>query len=269
MIHQKYNILEQIGAGTFGTIHKALNIRTNELVAIKIEPISSKLKLLVHETKMYNYLHDCKGIPVIKWFGKDALNYYMVINFLGPSLQDSLRHHTRFSLETTLQIGFKVILLLQTIHEKGIVHRDIKPDNFLFGRNPDESINDTLYLIDFGLCKSYLDKHHKHIPLKPISNIIGSKNFCSISCHRREELGRKDDLESFAYMLLYLHTGQLPWMHDTLESAIVTKKEQASLHCPSPISDIITIVQQMDFYQAPNYDYLIQQLSSELPNNNI
>lgn len=255
MIHHKYTILEKIGSGSFGTIYKGQNIRTKEYVAIKAEPISSELKLLLNETKVYNYLAGCTGIPTLKWFGKDNTHYYMVINLLGQSLQSLMQQHGKFSLDFLLNIGIQIVLLLKTIHGKGIVHRDIKPDNFLFKE-------ESLYLIDFGLCKPYMDCNHVHIPMKKTSNVIGSMNFCSLSSHNRQELGRKDDFESLGYMLLYFYSGCLPWSNDALEETIASKKRNV-IHqkdiWPPVLLDYMTHVRNMTFHEEPNYFYIIQQ----------
>ena len=87
IINKKYKIINKIGEGSFGLIYKGQNIRTNEYVAIKIEPIENELKLLKNESQIYQYLNNNEGIPNVKWFGKDNINYYMVINLLGHSLQ--------------------------------------------------------------------------------------------------------------------------------------------------------------------------------------
>ena len=80
LINKKYKLIEKIGNGTFGTIYKGQNIRTNEYVAIKMEAIESQLKLLKNESIVYQYLNGCEGIPNVKWFGKDRSHYYMVLN---------------------------------------------------------------------------------------------------------------------------------------------------------------------------------------------
>jgi casein kinase I family protein HRR25 len=205
LINKKYLILTKIGSGSFGTIYKGQNIRTNELVAIKVERISDKLKLLKNESKIYQYLNGCSGIPIVKWFGKDDINYYMVINLLGTSLQELKNKMNKFSLTLVLKLGIKIILLLMTIHEKGLVHRDIKPDNFLFGLN---RVNE-LYIIDFGFCKSYLEDNN-HVRIKSTYNMIGSMNYASIMSHKRYELSRRDDLETLSYIMLYFFNGSLP-----------------------------------------------------------
>ena len=253
MFNHKYTILEKIGSGMFGSIYKGQNKRTHEYVAIKVEPIASEWKMLVRESKIYYYLQGCQGIPAIKWFGKDAHHYYMVIHLLGESLQGVFVRFGTFSLASTFKIGIQVLTIFETIHQKGLVHRDIKPDNFLFGHHQYHQ----LYLIDFGFCKSYLDQHNRHILRKPISGVIGSINFCSLAVHRREEICRRDDLESLCYMLLYLHTGHLDWMNDSNESDVFLKK-QALTHCPPCFAEIIRYVRQIAFDETPNYAYLRQ-----------
>ena len=207
LINKKYILLHKIGSGSFGDIYKGQNVRTKEYVAIKTEPIVSNLKLLKNEAKIYQYLLDCQGIPKIKWFGKYGSNYFMVIDLLGNSLQDYINEIKTFSILLILRLAIKLTLLIQHIHDNGFIHRDIKPHNFLFGLN---NFND-LYIIDLGFCKSYLDTNNNHITQKPTSNVIGSRNYASISAHRCYELSRRDDLESLIYMLLYFYTGWLPW----------------------------------------------------------
>ena len=126
IINKKYKIIHKIGEGSFGSIYKGQNIRTREFVAIKVESIENETKLLKNESAIYHYLNNTEGIPSVKWFGKDLNNYYMVINLLGSSLQDIKNKHFTFSLKLVLQIGIKIVSLIQSIHEKGLIHIDIK-----------------------------------------------------------------------------------------------------------------------------------------------
>ena len=196
-INKKYVLLEKIGEGSFGSIFKGKNFRTNELVAIKVEPIYSNLKLIKNETIIYQYLKGIKGIPDIKWFGKDTINYYMVINLLGKSLQQLKNENYQFTLDTIKYLESQIVELLNNIHKNGIIHRDIKPDNFLFDLEFKK-----IYLIDFGLAKVVNDNTNE---VKKTSGIIGNVKFASINNHKFIEQGKKDDLESLLYVLIYLY----------------------------------------------------------------
>lgn len=270
IINGKYNLLEKIGSGTFGTIYRGVNIRTLENVAIKVESIKNDTKLLKNESIIYRYLNGIKGIPNVKWFGKDNFNYYMVINLLGDSLQKIKNERIVFSLHQTLAIGIKTLGLLESIHNKGIIHRDIKPENFLFGLN--DSSND-IHIIDFGLAKTYLIDN-KHIPLKMTKGLIGSKTFASINAHRFIELSRRDDLESLGYMLFYLYMDNIDW-HDVCDintenaNNLIRKMKMDLLinkNIPSIFIQYFTIVRNIDFEETPNYKELIDIFVKEIEN---
>jgi serine/threonine protein kinase len=260
IINNKYKLINKIGSGAFGSIYKGQNIRTNEYVAIKIEPIKHELKLLKNESKIYQYLKDCSNIPSVKWFGKYNNNYYMVIDLLGYSLQDLILAHNKLYLKLTLKIGIKLISIIKTIHEKGLVHRDIKPDNFLFGLN---NLN-TLYLIDFGFCKKIIFDT-EHVKIKKTNGIIGSKNYMSINSHNHIELSRRDDLESIGYILLYLYTGSLPWNNELDEVKILTMKQNIlNDNIPNIITNYIKQVKKLDYQETPNYNLIIENFKREI-----
>jgi serine/threonine protein kinase len=274
IINKKYKLLDKIGEGSFGSIYKAHNIRTEEYVAIKVEPIENATKLLKNESTIYHYLNNVPRIPTVKWYGKDEYNYYMVINLLGKSLKDFKNKHYIFPLKLVLQIGIQLIELLQKIHEKGLIHRDIKPDNFLFGLN-DESKN--LHIIDFGFCKSFI-QDDKHMPLKKTHNLIGSHTYASVNAHKFIELSRRDDIESLGYMLIYFYLGSLPWqdiselsvtnenMHENMHETIINLKTQLLFTTSIPIVLInyMKYVRNLEFEEKPNYTLLIDNFKNNL-----
>lgn len=261
MINNKYNVISKIGSGSFGTIYKGQNIRTNEFVAIKVEPINNQIKMLKNETKIYQYLNDCPFVPQIKWFGKEDNNYYMVINLLGYSLQDLIDTHKRFTLTFTLKIGIKLLKIIKSIHDKGLIHRDIKPHNFLFAINSWEK----LFVIDFGFCKTYLDnKSGEHIEKKQISALIGSINYASINSHNRLELSRRDDLESIFYILFYLHIGSLPWSQISNEQLIIKLKTEMKFDLQLVLIEFIEYIREIKFDETPNYYLFIDKFKKEI-----
>jgi serine/threonine protein kinase len=271
LINNKYKIINEIGKGSFGTIYKGENIRTREKVAIKVEIIEHGTYLLKNESIIYRYLNNMAGIPSVKWFGKDEDNYYMVINLLGKSLQNIKDTICCFTLHDALKIGIYLIKLIQTIHEKGLVHRDIKPDNFLFGLEDTSKI----YIIDFGFCKSYVGDDD-HIPMKKTNGLIGSRTYASINAHNFDELSRRDDLESLCYTLIYLVQGKLNWQitglqnheHPKLANLRIRDMKINMIESsePSVFINSLKYIRTLEFTDKPDYAYLIEIFSTELEN---
>lgn len=273
LINNKYRIINELGKGSFGTIYKGENIRTREKVAIKVEPIEHGTYLLKNESIIYRYLNNMNGIPAVKWFGKDDKNYYMVINLLGKSLQNIKDKIGCFTLHDTLKIGVYLLYLIQNIHEKGLVHRDIKPENFLF------ELDDTskIYIIDFGFCKSYVGDND-HIPMKKTNNLIGSRTYASINAHNFDELGRRDDLESLCYTLIYLVQGKLDWQTHPVEhprlanmrirdmkiNMIESASPKETSFIPQVFINSLKYIRTLEFEDKPDYAYLLEIFNSEL-----
>jgi len=262
LIGNKYKLLEKIGEGAFGSIYKGENIRTQELVAIKVEPIENNTKLLKNESIIYQFLINNEGLPNVKWFGKDKNNYYMVLNLLGESLQSLKDRKNTFSLKLVLQIGIQIITLLKMIHNKGLIHRDIKPENFLLGLN---NKNRQIYIIDFGFCKTFLNGN-KHIDMKKTNNIIGTNNFASVNAHEFKELSRRDDLESLGYMLVYFYIGDLMWKDYSNNEMIKIMKNNIinDENIPKIILKYFEIIRCLEFKETPKYEFLINIFKTEL-----
>jgi len=295
IIGNKYKLLNLIGSGLFGTIYKGENINTGETVAIKVEPLNNSTKLLKNETKVYHYLNfNCNkkkdvGIPKVKWFGVDDENYYMVIELLGPSLQSIKEERESFSLKTIIELGIQLIRRVEFLHNLGLIHRDIKPDNFLLGLGLNKN---TIYMIDFGFCKKYEqdddvgkyknDNGKSNIDCKEYSDqlsrthkkresIIGTPNYVSINVHKYNDPERKDDLESVCYMLLYFYLGKLPWdlpnitNEQILEMKIdlITEEKQKEI-IPSFFLKLIFLVQNTQ--GKPKYNELVNILFESLSN---
>ena len=275
IIANKYKIIEKIGEGCFGFIFKGENIRTFEKVAIKMESILSETKLLKNEAKIYQYLHGSSiGFPTVKWFGIIDNYYYMVLPLLGDSLCNKtfpiklLRlPPTEFPRspapsatarsKTLFSISIDIIKRIQYIHENGLIHRDIKPDNFLFGVNNEPVI----YLIDFGFCRKYLKSDNKtHIDLKTNRPMIGTPNFVSVNVHNGLEPSRRDDLESVAYMMIYFQLGQLEWMKpgvdlDKMREMKINVFNNNKIH--SSILIFLDYCRKLRFDETPNYNIII------------
>jgi casein kinase I family protein HRR25 len=264
LIGKKYVLLDLIGSGSFGSIYQGENVRTQEKVAIKVEPIKNGTKLLKNEATIYQYLSNKQGIPQVKWYGKDSRNYYMVLNLLGDSLETIKEQKGKFSLKTILQIGINVLDLLLTIHEAGLIHRDIKPDNFLLSLS---DANKKINIIDFGLCKSYLN-NEKHIEMKQTSSLIGTPTYASINAHNFMELSRRDDLESLGYMLIYFYLGELEWQKtDSINHDLIKEMKTNIIYntkIPPILIEYIKFVRTIEFEETPFYHILFEMLKREI-----
>ena len=150
------------------------------------------------------------GIPKFFWYSSVGDCNAMIIELLGPNLEKLLKLcGKKFSITTVAQLGVKMLEIIEHLHSKGFIHRDIKPDNFVIGNQ--ENVT-SLYTIDFGLCKRYCDHDTGfHIPFRENMPLAGTVRYTSINSHFGFEQSRRDDIESLAYVLIYLLKGKLPW----------------------------------------------------------
>lgn len=261
MIANKYRIIEKLNEGSFGMVIKGENIRTKELVAIKVET-KYNVTTLKNEARIYQYLGKMIGFPKLKWYGSNENINYLVIDLLGPSISKILKSEKKISLQKSLIIGSQIIERIKDIHNKYLIHRDIKPDNFLFESNEETN---KIFLIDFGLCKRY-NYNGKHIEQKKISNIIGTPNFVSLNVHKGIEPSRRDDLESCIYVIANMILGDLDWFNcNTLtEMCVLKEKLRYKDDCPIFLKRMLEYIYLLDFNEKPNYDYLINIMLNEV-----
>jgi len=274
-VGKKYRLGRKIGSGSFGDIYLGTNMTTGEEVAIKLESIKTKHPQLLYECKIYKILHGGLGIPNIRWYGVEGDYNVMVLDLLGPSLEDLFNYcGRRFNLKTVLMIADQLLCRLEYCHSKNFIHRDVKPDNFLIGLGKRAQI---CHIIDFGLAKKYRDPRTQiHIAYREKKNLTGTARYASINTHVGIEQSRRDDLESLGYVLMYFTRGSLPWQglkantkkmkyEKIMEKKMSTTIEQLCRGYPgeSEFRSYFEYCRALRFDDKPDYAYL-KRLFKEL-----
>ncbi|CAN0885965.1 Casein kinase 1-like protein 11 [Linum grandiflorum] len=262
----KFKLGRKIGSGSFGELYLGVNVQTGEEVAVKLESVKTKHPQLQYESKLYMLLQGGTGIPHLKWFGVEADYNCMVIDLLGPSMEDLFNYCNRkFTLKTVLMLADQLINRVEYMHSRGFLHRDIKPDNFLMGLGRKAN---QVYVIDYGLAKKYRDlQTHKHIPYRENKNLTGTARYASANTHLGVEQSRRDDLESLGYVLMYFLRGSLPWQglkagtkkqkYDKIsEKKIQTSIESLCKSYPSEFVSYFHYCRSLRFEDKPDYSYL-------------
>lgn len=243
----KYKIIKKIGEGSFGEVYCGKYIRTGEDVAIKrIKKTKGSFK---HEIKICNYLQGKAGIYNMRWYGSDIEYYYVVFDLLGKSLSEylMLTDNNLFTSATVKCLGKQMLDIIEYIHNKGIVHRDIKLDNFMMGINDPHQV----YLIDYGLSKTYIHKN-KHIEETGKNEPIGTYNYMSIHIHNGVRYSRRDDMISIVYILCRLLEGDMQWTYEENISVIFSKKLEFS-PINSSLKKLYKLVIKLRYNETPAY----------------
>lgn len=221
--------------------------------------------------------HVCRFVAC----GRNERFNFVVMQLQGRNLAELRRTSSggrgAFSLSTTLRLGFQMLRAIRSIHQVGFLHRDIKPSNFAVGRLPSNCR--TVYMLDFGLARQYVvaagrqgepgvpagDQQPGYEVRRPRSaaGFRGTVRYASVNAHRNREMGRHDDLWSLLYMLAEFSSGQLPWrkikdkeqvgqMKEKLDNRLLLKQ------LPTDFRLFLEHIQQLSYFDAPDYDMLEQ-----------
>jgi len=257
----------KIGTGSFGDVFKGYDIITKREVAIKQELRQSKtfnreIEIIKHLQIMDSNI----GIPTLYYDGTQVQSGHriFVMELMGKNLSElhKLCGGT-FTCPTICMIAAEIITRFEELHKHGVIHRDIKPQNFLIGL---KSSDKKIYACDFGLSGRFIDESGNHILFQTGLKPIGTARYASIRVHRGYERSRRDDFEALSYMLIYLMVGVLPWQGLKLKNrthkwkVILAKKKETAmtelcLDCPTVLADFVAYCRAMRFNQRPKYAY--------------
>jgi len=256
----------KIGSGSFGDIYIGTDVQSGVDVAIKLESVKATHPQLLYESKLYKILSGGVGVPNVHWYGVEGEYNVMVLDLLGPSLEDLFSVCNRkFSLKTVLMISDQMVNRIEHVHTRNFIHRDIKPDNFLVGIGKKSN---QINIIDFGLAKRYRDpKTQQHIPYREGKNLTGTARYASINTHLGIEQSRRDDLEAIGYVLMYFNRGSLPWQglrgngkkekyDNIMEKKMNTPVETLCKQFPVQFATYLNYCRGLRFEDRPDYAYV-------------
>ena len=290
-----------IGSGSFGQVLYGKHKNTSLEVAVKVISSDTSTDTIRKEINFSKQLQKITGFPTIYYTCVYDKKNIIVESLLGPSLDKLFKYCGRkFPLKTVCLIGKEIVKRLENMHEKGILHRDLKPNNLTWGNfnssynniSNFNSINNisnnldikTIFLIDFGLSCSFLEGglSYKHYKIKTNLSFVGTLRYASLNSHKGIRQSRRDDLESMIYILIYFLKGKLPWQdvkakqkeeRHKLISEIKSKVTIESLceNLPSEFAELLTYVKNLEFDEKPIYSKfyaffhnLIEKLNKEM-----
>ena len=251
-----------LGKGGFGHLFLGRSIHENSFIAIKVEEQSPRSRL-AWEYQILKELSDGEGIPKVYRLHRGKKHNYLIMQLLGKSLDKLfVDMKKKFSIKTVCMIAYQMVQRIEFVHSKGYIHRDVKPGNFLLGKNLDRK---KIYIIDFGLSKKYIDKStNKHIIYKEGKGLTGTARYVSLNTHYGIEQSRRDDIEGIAYNLIYFAKGKLPWQGVKTKNKkekhkkIMELKEEYNPDklcegLPEEFPTLLKYSRKLDFEEKPDY----------------
>lgn len=265
LVNDRYQILQKLGQGSFGEVRLANDVQTATQVAIKFEHKSDLKRHLRTEYDVYSAVQG-PGFPTILWFGKHGDYTALVMERCGQSLKTLYARCNRiFPVQTVALIAIQLLDRLETLHNHGWLHQDIKPENIVVGVGEAKS---TLYMIDYGTSGMYIDPvTKKHQTRGPSTKIVGTARYSSLNNHYGYKQSRRDDLESLGYTLIYWLLGRLPWQGIPEKDFRVKWKKVRRIKraitpdelcrgLPVQFRIFMKYVFKLSYAQRPNYGYL-------------
>ena len=270
-----------IGNGSFGQVFCGIHRYRRFRVAIKLPTEKSNSDMIDREVQFTRKMSCEPGFPMLFYSSMIGGKYVMVESLLGPSLDKLFNYCGKsFPMKTVCLIGIDIVKRLRSMHKNGLLHRDLKPNNFTWGNysknyytmnhctTPDYDTKE-IYLIDFGLSECYIDprtgmcyKNDKG------AKFIGTLRYSSVNSHKGIRQCRKDDLESLMYILIYFYKGKLPWQdvkskkkeekHQKIkEEKLRTTVETLCKDMPKEFERMLNYIKSLLYTEEPNYEKIL------------
>ena len=263
---ENYELQSLIGEGNFGQVYQAKDKKTGVLVALKLEK-GNMYTQLENEIEVYKSLGNTKGFAKLIDFGLSADTRFLVLSLLGPNLDKYVtKNRKTLTYEAVLDLAIQCLCRVKVLHDHSFIHRDLKPRQFLL----DQVLN--VSLIDFGLSRKYAYGKSIHIPYNVNRPFVGTLNYASYNTHLGIQQSRRDDLESYCYLLSYLVKGKLPWSFHKDEKKLAENEVKklknsvrgSALFTDIFLSQIFTYVKSLKFEDEPKYEWIFFMLNKSI-----
>jgi serine/threonine protein kinase len=215
VINNRYKLVNEIGSGAFGSVYVALDLTLKRNVAVKmlhseVRKRDGGVERFLSEARVTGALSD-PNILTLYDCGEDHLGRLFIVTELleGESLDELLDRDEKLDGEQIFQLFIPLTKALHHAHEKGVIHRDIKPGNLFLTTVRDEPC---LKLLDFGIAKA-----NENIKVTMTGHILGSPAYMSPEQALSEKnITVSTDIYSLGVTLYQCLTGQLPYDAENL-----------------------------------------------------
>ncbi len=224
IIGERYEIISRVGSGGMADVYKAMDHKLSRLVAVKVLKAEfrgdgSFIAKFRKEAQAAAGLSHPNIVNVYD-VGEDRGLYYIVMELVeGISLKNYIDKKGKLSVKEATSIAIQVSLGLESAHNQGIVHRDVKPQNIII------SVDGKVKLSDFGIAKAINSN-------TITANVMGSVHFSSPEQVRGGLADAKSDIYSLGITMYEMVTGRVPFDGDTTV-AIAIKHLQEEIIPPS------------------------------------
>ncbi len=212
VLGERYQLQDPIGRGGMATIYRGRDMRMDRVVAIKVlrEVYSTDPKFVTRfqrEAKAASSLQHPNIVQVYD-YGQSDGNYFIVMELVeGTDLRRYLRSRGVLAIDRAIIIAHDVALGLSAAHRRGIVHRDVKPQNVLVGR--DGSIK----LTDFGIASVYKDINAERLTTTGMT--LGTVQYYAPEQAQGEIVSPAADVYALGIVMYEMLTGRTPFDGDT------------------------------------------------------
>ncbi|KAJ1350453.1 hypothetical protein KIN20_006246 [Parelaphostrongylus tenuis] len=275
-----YEVFEILGRGSFGAVFRVNRLQDNKELAMKCESCRAKKQILKHEGKVFKCLSKLSSPHFISLEDRGQVSgrfIFLIMKLVGKNLWDLRLEipNRKFSMATSIRAAEQTVAGIRDLHTCGYIHRDIKPANFVIGRGQDDNPH-TIYIIDFGLSRRYRTADKDLRSQRERVAFRGTTRYASINALEMKEQSRKDDIESWWYMVLEWMIGNLPWQHykgcDRDEVAQRKKELREPGNLMTLLKDtpqtymarIILYIDTLEYASIPDYNHIAAQLNASM-----